>query len=154
MRILAALAPVLVLGLSPVAPTAHADPAADTAAQVRAADIAFARRAAEAGTAQAFREFMDPAEGLEFGSGPPVRGAEAIFQSMGGAAPAKARLTWTPSDAWGSAGGDLGVTTGTWTSTAPDASRPPATGRYVTVWRKDGAGHWKGLIDIGTTDKR
>jgi ketosteroid isomerase-like protein len=39
-------------------------------------------------------------------------------------------------------------------STPLDGARPPATGRYVTVWRKDGAGHWKGLIDIGTTDMR
>lgn len=130
-----------------------ADPAAATAAQVRAADIAFAKRAAEAGTAQAFREFMDAADGLEFGSGPPTRGAEAIFQAMGGAAPAKSRLAWTPTDAWGAGSGDLGVTTGTWSSTPLDGSRPPTTGRYVTVWRKDAAGHWKGLIDIGTTDK-
>ena len=155
MRILAAaLAPALALSLSLAAPAARADPAAETAAQVRAADIAFAKRAAEAGTAQAFRDFMDPADGLEFGSGPPTRGAEAIFQSMGGAAPAKARLAWTPADAWGSASGDLGVTTGTWSSTPLGASQPTATGRYVTVWRKDAAGHWKGLIDIGTTDKR
>ena len=150
MRVLA----VLALAMALAAPVAHAGPASDTAAQVRAADIAFARRAAEAGTAQAFREFMDPADGLEFGAGPPIRGAEAIFNAMGGAAPAKARLTWTPSDAWGAASGDLGVTTGTWSSTPLAGSAPTATGRYVTVWRKDAAGHWKGLIDIGTTDKR
>ena len=150
MRILAALA--LVLSLA--APAARAaDPAADTAAQVRAADVAFARRAAEAGTAQAFREFMDPADGLEFGGGPPIRGADAIFKAMGGAAPSKARLDWTPTDAWGAASGDLGVTTGTWSSTPAGAAQPTATGRYVTVWRKDAAGHWKGLIDIGTSDK-
>ena len=149
MRVFALLA--LAIALS--APAARADPATDTAAQVRAADVAFAKRAAEAGTAQAFREFMDPSEGLEFGGGAPIRGAESIYKAMGGAAPAKSRLAWTPSDAWGAASGDLGVTTGTWSSTPLAGGAPTSTGRYVTVWRKDAAGHWKGLIDIGTTDK-
>jgi ketosteroid isomerase-like protein len=147
------LAPALAVALCLTAAVAHADPAADTAAQVRAADIAFAKRAADAGTAQAFREFMDSADGLEFGAGAPIRGADAIYKAMGGAAPAKSRLAWTPADAWGAASGDLGVTTGTWSSTPLAGGAPTATGRYVTVWRKDAAGHWKGLIDIGTTDK-
>ncbi|HEY1753128.1 MAG TPA: nuclear transport factor 2 family protein [Caulobacteraceae bacterium] len=142
-----------VLAFASLAGAAFAsDPAAATAAQVRAADAAFAARAAAAGTAEAFREYMDGADGLQFGRGAPIRGAEAIYQAMGGAAPARSRLEWTPTDAWGAASGDLGVTTGTWKSVALDASRPPLTGRYVTVWRKDGKGAWKGLIDIGTTD--
>jgi ketosteroid isomerase-like protein len=28
------------------------------------------------------------------------------------------------------------------------------TGRYVTVWRKNAAGQWKGLIDIGNPDSK
>ena len=152
MRALIVALAALALGLGAPAVRA-ADPPAATAAQVRAADIAFAKRAAEVGTAQAFREFMDAADGLEFGSGPPIRGADAIFKAMGGAAPVKSRLEWTPIDAWGAASGDLGVTTGTWSSVPLDGARPTATGRYVTVWRRDAAGHWKGLIDIGTTDK-
>lgn len=131
---------------------AFADPAADTATAVRAADTAFAARAQVAGPAQAFREYMDPNDGLEFGDGAPLKGAEAIYQSLGGAAPPKTKLAWTVVDAWGSSGGDLGVTNGTWTSTGLDGSRPPVTGRYVTVWRKDAEGHWKGLIDIGNPD--
>ena len=126
-----------------------ADPAADTAAAVRAADLAFETRAQAVGAAQAFREFMDPTDGLEFGSGPPIRGAEAIYKSMRGDT-GHATLQWAPTDAWGSASGDLGVTTGTWRLL--DGSRPPITGRYVTVWRKDAAGQWKGLIDIGSPD--
>jgi ketosteroid isomerase-like protein len=73
---------------------------------------------------------------------------------MGGAAPSKSRLEWAPLDAWGSAGGDLGVTTGTWKLTVNGAATPLVTGRYVTVWRKNAAGRWKGLIDIGTPDPK
>ena len=150
MRMLAPLA----LGLALIGSAAWAsDPATDTANAVRAADLAFAKRAAEAGTPQAFREYMDPVDSLEFSAGPPAHGADAIFQALGGDKPAKSRLAWTPTDAWGAASGELGVTTGTWASTAIDGSRPPIMGRYVTVWRKDASGHWKGLIDIGTTDK-
>lgn len=137
-----------------VAPVAHAGGAAATAAAVRAADIAFEKRAQEAGTAQAFREYMDEADGLQFNGSVPTRGAEAIYKAMGGDAPAKTRLEWTPVDAWGSRGGDMGVTTGTWTVTLIGGSKPLVTGRYVTVWRKNAAGQWKGLIDIGNPDSK
>ena len=105
-------------GLALAGPAFAADKAAATAAAVRAADIAFAARAQAAGTAEAFREYMDEKEALEFGSGAPIKGAEAIFLSMGGTAKPKGKLEWSPTDAWGSAGGDMGVTTGTWKSTA------------------------------------
>jgi len=131
------------------------DVAADTAAAVRNADIAFENRAQEVGPARAFRETMDEQDGLQFGSGPPTRGAEAIYKAMGGDAPSKTRLEWRPTDAWGSRGGDLGVTTGTWRLYAgASAATPTVTGRYVTVWRKNAAGAWKGLIDIGAPDPK
>ena len=141
------------LALVIAVPAARADDgAAATAAAVRAADVAFEKRAQEAGAAQAFRETMDEANGLQFGVSPPTRGAEAIFQAMGGAAPSTSRLEWTPLDAWGARSGDLGVTTGTWKSTAINGARAPVTGRYVTVWRKNAKGQWRGLIDIGNPD--
>ena len=145
---------LLGVALLGMATTVHAGEAAATAAAVRAADIAFEQRAQTAGTAQAFKDFMDPADGLQFNGGPPLRGADAIYQAMGGAAPSKSKLEWTPLDAWGSSGGDMGVTTGTWKLTVNGAAAPLVTGRYVTVWRKDAAGQWKGLIDIGTPDPK
>jgi len=149
--IVAALAGALGLG----AQTARAqDGAAATAAAVRAADLAFEARAQQVGAAQAFRDYMDETDGLQFGSGAPTRGAAAIYQAMGGAAPAKSRLEWTPLDAWGAKSGDMGVTTGTWKFTPPAAAAAPVTGRYVTVWRKNAAGQWKGLIDIGNPDPK
>ncbi len=146
---LAAIAGVLCLGIPPARAR---DAAAETAAAVRAADVAFEKRAQAVSVAQAFRETMDEADGLQFGSGAPTRGAAAIYQAMGGDAPSKTRLEWTPVDAWGSKGGDMGVTTGTFKFTNLGAAS--FTGRYVTVWRKNAAGAWKGLIDIGAPDPK
>ncbi len=147
--------PAIVAALILVSGAARAeDPAAATAAAVKAADAAFARRSLEFGAAKAFRETMDPADSLEFGSGAPIKGAEAIFQSLGGDKPSQSRLEWTPLDAWGSKGGDLGVTTGTWKLSGVLPTAPVVTGRYVTVWRKNAAGQWKGLIDIGNPDPK
>ncbi|MBA3810746.1 MAG: hypothetical protein H0X27_03700, partial [Caulobacteraceae bacterium] len=106
------------------------------------------------GAARAFRETMDETEGLQFGAGAPTRGAAAIYQAMGGDAPSKARLEWVPLEAWGSKGGDMGVTTGTFKFTSGAAGAAPFGGRYVTVWRKNAAGAWKGLIDIGNPDPK
>jgi ketosteroid isomerase-like protein len=147
--IAAAIALVLISGAARAEDTAAA-----TAAAVRAADAAFAKRSVEVGAAKAFRETMDPTDSLEFGSGAPIKGAEAIYKSLGGDAPSQTRLEWTPVDAWGSKGGDLGVTTGTWRLSGTLPTAPVITGRYVTVWRKNAAGAWKGLIDIGNPDPK
>ena len=126
---------------------------AATAEAVRQADLAFAKRAGEAGFARAFLEFMDEEEGLLYGvEGPPTVGARAAFEALGGDAPERMKVEWAPTKAWGSKGGDLGVTVGTYTRTPIVAGPPVRTGRYVTVWRKDAKGQWKGLIDIGESD--
>ncbi len=149
MRLLLAAAAALALA----APQAFAkSPAEATADAVRSADAAFAARAQVVPTAQAFREYMDEKDGLQFGGGEPARGSAAIYAAMGGDKPQKSRLEWTPVSAWGAASGELGVTTGTWRASALNGSRPAITGRYVTVWRKDAKGEWKGLIDIGNPD--
>jgi ketosteroid isomerase-like protein len=142
----------LVAAFALAAPAAARDIAAETADAVRAADTAFAARAQVVPTAQAFREFMDETDGLQFDGPRPIRGAAAIYEFMGGEEPRRSRLEWHVADAWGSKGGDLGVTTGLWKSTSLTAARPPITGRYVTVWRRNAKGQWKGLIDIGNPD--
>jgi ketosteroid isomerase-like protein len=135
-------------------PAAGADKAAETAAAVRAADMAFEARAQAVGVPQAFRETMDEVDGLQFGGGAPTRGAEAIYRSNLPNYPPGSRLEWRVVDAWGSEGGDMGVTTGTFRFTGSPTAGPVVTGRYVTVWRKTAAGVWKGLIDIGNPDPR
>lgn len=132
--------------------SAQTDTAAATANEVRDADIAFARRAQEIGPAAAFREYMDPVDGLSYGGPQPAHGADAIYQLLGGDGPAHFKLQWVPTGAWGSKGGDMGVTVGDWVRSKLDDTEPAETGRYVTVWRRDAQGAWKGLIDIGESD--
>jgi ketosteroid isomerase-like protein len=95
---------------------------------------------------------MDEKDGLEFAGGEPKRGAAAIYDAHGGDKAETAVLTWKPAEVFVAASGDLGVTWGRWTEKPNDPERKLETGRYVTVWRKDAAGGWKGIIDIGQSN--
>lgn len=119
-----------------------------TAREILAAERAFAAMSDKEGSAKAFRAFMDPVDGLEFAGGQPKRGRDVIYQSQGGDAPEKAKLHWEPDEVFASTG-DMGVTWGHWTLTPLGAAKPMMQGHYVTVWRRDAKGEWKGLIDIG-----
>lgn len=60
-------------------------------------------------------------------------------------------LTWAPDRAEAAGSGDLAVTGGTWRwleAGEPDPARA-ATGRYVTVWRRDPDGLLRAVLDGG-----
>jgi len=122
------------------------------ARDIAAADRAFSARSAAVGEAKAFREYMDATDGLEFGGGEPKRGAAAIYAAHGGDAAPKGVLTWEPAEVFAAASGDLGTSWGNWTLKPADPAKKTETGRYVTVWRKNAAGAWKGVVDIGDSD--
>ena len=63
-------------------------------------------------------------------------------------------LTWQPTMAFASEAGDLGYTLGTWRSTRYNAEGrgQVATGKYVTIWRKQADGTWKVVFDGGNPD--
>jgi ketosteroid isomerase-like protein len=122
------------------------------AREIAAADRAFSARSTAAGTAKAFRDFMDGKDGLEFAAGEPKRGAKEIYDAHGGDAPPKSVLTWEPTEIFASAGGDMGVSWGHWLSKPNDPAKKSLTGHYVTVWRKNPAGEWRGVVDIGDAD--
>lgn len=63
-------------------------------------------------------------------------------------------LTWEPTMAFASAGGDLGYTLGTWRSSraGPEGNAEVHTGKYVTIWRKQADGGWKVVFDGGNPD--
>jgi ketosteroid isomerase-like protein len=124
---------------------------AETADAVLKAERAFDALAQSDGTAKAFRAFMDQADGLVFARGEPARGEGAIYKAEGGDAPEKAKLHWTPDEVFASTG-DMAVTWGHWTLTAIATGKTVIKGRYVTVWRKNARGEWKGLVDIGDHD--
>lgn len=125
----------------------------EAAEGVLAAEHAFARRVAEAGIATGFREYMDPTDGMAFGGVDPARGAEAIFRARGGDRPSTARLNWEPDEIFAAQAGDMAVSWGHYTfSIGNHPEIKPVKGRFVTVWRRDARGDWKGLIDIGDPD--
>jgi ketosteroid isomerase-like protein len=124
----------------------------DAARAIAKADGDFAAQAARDGTAQAFANWMDTVDGTIYGGGSqPAIGRDAIYQKMGGDAPDPNRLAWHPLEVFAAKAGDMGVSRGRWTST-PKAGGKSIEGSYVTVWRRNAKGEWKGLIDIGNAD--
>lgn len=119
--------------------------------EVLAAEERFSARSAAIGAARAWREAFDEKDGHLFGpTGEPAIGARAIFEAMGGTEPATSTITWRNERVWVARSGDLATTWGHWVSM--NKSGATRTGRYVTTWRKDPAGIWKALVDIGNSD--
>jgi ketosteroid isomerase-like protein len=126
---------------------------AEAARTIAKAEVDFAAQAARDGTAKAFREWMDPVDGVAYGGGSkPAVGRDAIYAAMGGDGPDDTTLAWTATDVYAAKAGDMGVARGRWTAT-PKSGGKPLTGAYVTVWRKDANGRWKGFVDIGNADR-
>ncbi len=118
-----------------------------------AADREFAQASVQFGAPQAFYMYMaDEAVWLPNESerrvGPEsIRDALAEIRGM--------TLDWAPVDGAVSASGDLGYTWGTWEATVPDVETGEmaiSTGRYVTVWRRDPAGSWRVVLDMGNKE--
>jgi ketosteroid isomerase-like protein len=127
---------------------------AEAARAIVKADTDFAALAAKEGTAKAFRDSMDAADGVIYGGGSkPSIGRDAIYAAMGGDAPDETTLAWHPTDVYAAKSGDMGVSRGRWTATSKTGDGKAISGAYVTVWRKDSRGQWKGFIDIGNADK-
>ncbi len=114
-------------------------------------DRAFNRATQERG-ADAWPEyFADDGAMIRAGEGE-IRGAHTIHQAIAATlADGKASLTWEPIRADASAGGDLGYTVGSYVYRGPGPEGTPAEqrGLYVTIWKKDRAGRWKIVMDLG-----
>jgi ketosteroid isomerase-like protein len=63
-------------------------------------------------------------------------------------------IRWKPLSASASTGGDLGYTVGSYEITQTDdkGKTVAATGKYVTIWRKQADGSWKVVFDSGVAD--
>jgi len=126
----------------------------DAARAIVKADLDFGELAKKEGVAASFRDAMDAEDGTVFGGGSqPATGRDAVYAAMGGDAPDESTLVWHPVEAFAAKAGDMGVTRGRWTATSKADASKSASGSYVTVWRKNAKGEWKGLIDIGNPDK-
>jgi hypothetical protein len=126
----------------------------DTVAAIMQADRDFAAMAAEEGAAAAFGHWMDATEGrLVRGTPDPVVGTQDIaplYEPFTG----DTLLHWEPSEGFAGSGDDFGVTWGVWSihTDGDQASVAVTRGTYVTVWHRNDAGEWRGLLDMGTED--
>ena len=114
-------------------------------AEARAADQAFSA-AAVAHDAAAFAHLV-AADAVFVGPRGVQAGAAAVCNDW---APLLARggptLAWAPDAARSSGAGDLVMTRGSYTFT-PANGGPASTGRYVTVWRREGDGKLRAMFD-------
>ena len=124
------------------------------AQEIMAADRAFNEEAKEKGAGPAFADFMDANDGMIIQRGTePVRGRDAIFNLQNDNL-VPSPLVWEPAQAFAAKSGDFGASWGHWTYTGKDATgrAQTRTGKYLTVWRRNSAGQWKGLMDTGVSD--
>jgi ketosteroid isomerase-like protein len=138
----------LLLLLMLLSPALHAA----TIDEVLAADRAFAAAAKTRGARAAFTEFAAP-DAIMFRQGiGPVKGVAAIAEVF--PVPEIAAAAWEPEGGEVAASGDLAYTWGyfAWTAIAgPNVGKPPLTGNYVSIWRRQPDGRWKWVVDLGVT---
>lgn len=90
-------------------------------------------------------------DGMVIRPGATLTGAEAIasgLTSPAGAGP----MYWQPDRVEVSSSGDMGMTSGRYVQVLTGAEA--LQGRYVVVWRRDGAGDWKILTETRIPDPR
>ncbi|NTS41095.1 hypothetical protein HRG84_09250 [Flavisolibacter sp. BT320] len=110
-----------------------------------AAEKSFALHSVLHGTKEAFLQFADTASTM-FTNGEPVNG----YQLWQGRPNKPGVLNWRPRYAEIAASGDFGYTCGPWTfQPGTTADKAVANGYYFTVWKKNSAGEWKFILDIG-----
>lgn len=107
---------------------------------------AFARAAAEVGALRAFRTYLAD-DAVLFR--PRAVNAQ---QWLRDAPETTGLLSWEPAVAHVSAAGDLGYTTGPWEYRREPDGAALSTGNYFTVWKKQGDGSWKAVIDHGISN--
>ncbi|NCI48374.1 nuclear transport factor 2 family protein [Sediminibacterium roseum] len=93
---------------------------------------------------EGFLQFLD-STGLIFSRGNAINAFEAFGKQKAG----PAVLSWEPAFAIISASGELGVTTGPFTVKASVADTVSGRGNFSSVWKVNGAGDWKNMVDLG-----
>jgi ketosteroid isomerase-like protein len=115
------------------------------------ADVAFAQATASRGVDAWVEYFAD--SGVQVSPGRNYVGKAAIREHMApDFADTTRLLSWRPTSVEVSSSGDLGYTIGRW-EYGPRAGGPALLkGTYVTIWRKQAAGSWKVVLDVGNAD--
>jgi len=110
------------------------------------ADIAFSDYSLKNGLQKAFIEFADDSVVLLKVNRMPIIGKTELIKSYEGKSDSGMILTWKPAKAIPASSGELGYTYGFWMFVAQNDT---TKGTYLTVWKKDGNGHWKYIADTG-----
>jgi ketosteroid isomerase-like protein len=110
------------------------------------AEKSFAAYSVLHGTNEAFLRFADTTS-IMFANGEPVNGYE-LWQHR---EKKPGVLNWRPRYAEMAASGDFGYTCGPWTfQPGTTADKVVANGYFFTIWKKNSAGEWKFILDVGT----
>jgi len=128
--------------------------AQDYAEEIMQADRDFSAYAKDHTIAEAFALYMDSVDGrLLRGPGEPITGEAAIYENFVNYSDTLI-LHWEPSEAFASEAGDFGMSWGWYYVYREGDMSVPADdrGKYVTVWRRNAEGEWRGLLDMGTRD--
>jgi ketosteroid isomerase-like protein len=130
-------------------PPAPSKAVAEARSRLRAADSSFSDLSYRMGVAYAFSNTVAP-DGVVFGDPQLVIGAHAIQEYLDARA-GQSSLVWQPVVSWVAASRDLGFTVGESTSTLLGASGAAVQrmGKYLTVWKRQGDGTWKFVVDGG-----
>src|SRR5688572_26698865 len=123
----------------------------DTREAVMQADRDFSKMSAEKGMNTAFIAYAADNGVLLRAKSQPIVGRENIRMHMARNSDKDTRLTWSPAYADIAAAGDMAYTYGTYLMETLDMEGKPVTaeGTYVSIWKKDGKGFWKFVLDTG-----
>jgi ketosteroid isomerase-like protein len=120
-----------------------------------AAERAFAKATAELGVRDGFLTFFAP-DAMEVepagdrSKARLINAREAYAGLPPQQRPLRTRLEWEPRFGDVSGAGDLGYLTGPYVRSDSKGERPTDYGLYFSLWRRQGDGTWKVIVDIGT----
>ena len=100
-----------------------------------------------AGPGPAFSRFA--ADDAMFPGPTPTRGPVDIAKAFDGY-PAERALTWAPRHEFGAASGGLAFTVGDAATKLRQSGAELGRSHYFTVWRLEGDGSWKWILDLGS----
>ena len=116
-------------------------------------DRKFAQTSKDLGPAEAFRLYLFE-DALQLPNGhSPISGLQNIYESMK-AGSSNDELHWQPVDGAVAQSLDFGYTWGNYVSIAADETGQKIKnyGKYLNIWKKNKAGSWKVLVDMGNSN--
>ncbi|HSO88434.1 MAG TPA: nuclear transport factor 2 family protein [Draconibacterium sp.] len=114
--------------------------------QLLETDRKFSATSVEKGFNIAFIEFAHHDAVLLRENSMPVVGKESVIKLFEKADTSGVQFTWEPLAGDIAKSGELGYTYGIYTFTKDTLTK---NGTYVSIWKKDGAGDWKFVLDSG-----